>query len=241
MKSYSYYLFDLDGTLITTIDLICECFAFSLKKFLGVNLPRKDILVKIGLPLKKQFNTFIIDQGRSVEDFDLDEMASVHMDFQMTIWRDHVKPYSDAKKVLAALKERSKGVAIVTSRLSKTATLYLEHTGLMPYCDAIITPESTERHKPDPQPVQAAMKELEQKLQLSAKPSDTLMVGDSLFDLQSGIGAGVDVAWALYPDNPIVQIISEDKSRTTKNHPNFQLYQKLAHYTINDLKTLLNK
>ncbi|BBM89431.1 pyrophosphatase PpaX [Spirochaetota bacterium] len=58
MKTYRYILFDLDGTLITTEELIIACFEFSLGS-LGLTFSKEELAANIGLPLREQFKRFI--------------------------------------------------------------------------------------------------------------------------------------------------------------------------------------
>lgn len=189
MKEYQTYLFDLDGTLISTINLIVKCFQFSLKKYLKVDVSRNAIIQKIGLPLEKQFMVFIEMHGGKVEDFDLQEMAKVHMEYQLSIWKQHVSTYDCALPLLQLLKKRKKKTAIVTSRLIKTASLYLEHVGLKDYFDCVITPENTLKHKPYPEPIFEALKSI------GGKADSAVMIGDAEFDIAAAHAAKVDNVW----------------------------------------------
>jgi pyrophosphatase PpaX len=71
----------------------------------------------------------------------------------------------------------------------------LKATGIWDFFDVIITPESTSKHKPDPEPVLAALKEL------ACSSADALMIGDTSFDISCGAGAMVDtalVSWSMH-------------------------------------------
>ena len=59
MKQYEYYLFDADGTLFNTVDLICESFNHIAKKYTGTIPPREQLVASIGSPLVYQIRDFL--------------------------------------------------------------------------------------------------------------------------------------------------------------------------------------
>ncbi len=71
----------------------------------------------------------------------------------------------------------------------------VEYVGLAPYFAVVVGQESTTRHKPDPEPVLYALK------QLQAPVSGAAFVGDSPHDIRAGNAAGVitvGAVWGFY-------------------------------------------
>ena len=68
--------------------------------------------------------------------------------------------------------------------------------------DAIITPESTIEHKPHPAPALKAMK------LLGVSPEETIMIGDSMHDLQCGRQAGCRTAFVQYSMVPHQELLA---------------------------------
>ncbi len=184
MKKYDFFLFDLDGTLIETEELILECFRYSLKRVYAVSPAEKTLSEKIGLPLAEQMRR--ICEENELEPIPFSDFQKIHMDYQMKIWDKYVKPFPGVGVVLQALVEKGKTLAIVTSRKLPTTKLYLEHSELKKYFSALITPESTEKHKPEAEPALKAMAEI------GALAQKTLFVGDSLYDMECAEKAGLD-------------------------------------------------
>ena len=194
-KKYDSFLFDLDGTLIDTKDLILNCFKHSLST-VGVVKSDSDITDNIGLPLREQFELYLEDKSVDVEN-----LMAIHMNYQLGVWQQYLKLLPNVKVILNSLV--NKKCAIVTSRKIKTAKLYTEYLGIADYFEVFITPESTLRHKPHPEPVLKAME------QISAIPKKTLFVGDSVFDILAGQSANIDtylVKWNSVESNSDVQI-----------------------------------
>ena len=183
---YETYLFDLDGTLIHTLDLIVECFKHSLNIGQDIHLSDEEIKSKIGLPLLDQMKLYLGDS----KDINYEKIMKKHMEYQIQHWKDFVYVYDGIFNLLKQLKNNNKIMAIVTSRKKKTAHLYLQDLRLINFFSIIVTPEDTEKHKPNPAPVLFALENLNQK------HYNTLFVGDSPFDMEAGIKAQVDVAFA---------------------------------------------
>lgn len=72
MKPYDSYLFDADGTLFDTVDLICKCFQYVAEKYAGMTMDRSTIINGIGLPLKNQLIAHLgpeFDHDRILDDY----------------------------------------------------------------------------------------------------------------------------------------------------------------------------
>ena len=190
MREYEAYFFDLDGTLIHTIDLIIDCFHYSLDYAAGLRIPEEEIRKNIGLPLPEQLKRHLGDRV----DIDYPDVIEKHMAYQLAHWRDRVYVYSGMNEVLDCLRSAGKKLAIVTSRRKKTAELYTAELGIRDYFQVLVTPEATTRHKPHPEPALTAMKAT------GARSSESIFIGDSLFDIRSGQGAGMDTAYARWSD-----------------------------------------
>lgn len=84
MKTYDYYLFDADGTLYDTVDLICTCFTYIAEKYTGTNPGRETIIASIGSPLKDQITQHL---GPS---FCTEEVLQDYLSFQLGIMEENV-------------------------------------------------------------------------------------------------------------------------------------------------------
>jgi len=191
MKYYQAYLFDADGTLIDTAELIYRCFVHTFKVFAGREPSREEIIPHIGLPLGVQLQRYF----GALDDARLEEISREHMRYQLTIADQYLRTLPTVSEGLALLKERGKRLAVVTSRRIDTLKLYLDKTGLRGFFDALVTPECTVKHKPDPQP---ALKALEI---LGCNAAEALMVGDASYDIECGAAAGMDTAFVSWSFN----------------------------------------
>jgi len=191
MKNYSAFLFDADGTLIDTIDLIVRCFEHTCKKFGDMVVPAEEIRKHVGLPLRGQMELYfgpLTDERFRV-------IAKEHMDFQLRLYPQYLKVFPTVLEGLSLLKHRGKRLAIVTSRRRNTLDLYLKETGIYDFFEAFVTPETTSKCKPDAEPALAALD------LLSASREEALFIGDSEFDISCAAAAGMDSAFVMWSSN----------------------------------------
>lgn len=181
-------LFDLDGTIINTNELIISSFIHVMEKnFPGQPYTREQIIPHMGTTLEHQLQTF---SGRQ-------EVADLVADYREYNYAHHdelIAEFPRVREVISTLHARGIRLGIVTTKIRPTTLLALEMFKLGQYMDVIVTVQDVEHPKPHPEPVLTAMK------QLGADPACTLMVGDSPADIKSAKAAGVTaagVAWSL--------------------------------------------
>lgn len=175
--NYKYILFDLDGTLIDTNRLIIESFKHTYKQHLDMDVCEQDILKYFGEPL-------IITLKRACEE-KAEEMFQTYITYNESIHDDSVALCPDIAYLLRQLKEAGCVLAVVTSKRKKIAMRGLELFDIVQFFDKVVALEDTEQHKPHPAPVLKALELLD------AKPEASLMVGDSIFDIQCAHAAAV--------------------------------------------------
>ena len=183
---FSAYLFDLDGTLINSIDLIMASFRHTMRTHLD-EMPADDAWrAGLGTPLRTQLATY----ARS--DDHADVMTDTYRAYNRAFHDRLVRPYPGVKEALAALRDRGVKLAIVTSKTGPLARRGLRRCELDEYFDVLVGVDDVTEHKPHPAPVFEALD------RLSAEPGDTVFVGDSPHDVRSGRAAGVLTAAALW-------------------------------------------
>jgi len=180
MKVYDSYLFDADGTLFDTVDLICTCFDYITDKYANMTVDRNIIISGIGAPLRSQLITHLDPE------LDHELILSDYLDYQLSIMEDKITPFPHVAETLAKLKSAGKKLALVTSRRRISLDKILQSTNTAHYFDVLVTPEDTLKHKPEPEPALKAM------TLLGADRSSTVFTGDAHYDICSGASAGVD-------------------------------------------------
>ena len=179
-------LFDLDGTLIDTNELIIASFTHTLGQYSDHAYSREDILEFIGPPL--------IDSFKQVDPNRVDEMIQTYRDHNLTNHNTYVRAYPTVVDTMKQLKKAGYNLGIVTTKINDTAELGLKVTGMEGIFDVLIGLDDVTHAKPHPEPIIKALD------QLNATASSTLMVGDNYHDIESGKNAGTKtagVAWTI--------------------------------------------
>ncbi|MEG0072330.1 MAG: HAD-IA family hydrolase [Raoultibacter sp.] len=184
-------LFDLDGTLLDTHDLLLECFRYAVAQVLDKKIPAEVLMAKVGQPLDTQMWGFTDDQTVH------DELCRVYCEHMQEAHDTRVKDFPGCIQTLQILKEEGYLLGVVTSKRHALA-----HHGLMlfdmaQYFDCLVGADDTMAHKPDPEPVRLGA-EL-----LHCLPADCVYVGDSPFDMQAGNDAGcftIAALWGMFSE-----------------------------------------
>lgn len=178
-------LFDLDGTLIDTNDLIITSFKYTFEKYLNFIPTESEILNLFGQPLEKALISYIEDDDRR------NEFINVYRKYNGEKHDSLAKSFEGVREALQELGKEFK-IAVVTSKRRSMACRGLELFGLDQLVDVLITPEDTENHKPDGEPAQYACSIL------GVKPEEAIMVGDSHNDILCGKNAGAKTCLVTY-------------------------------------------
>lgn len=179
-------LFDLDGTLIDSIELIRRSYDHTLRVHLGRTMNEREWLAGLGRPLVWQFSQYTSDP-REVE-----AMIATYREWNLAHHDELVVPYPGIVDAVRTLHERGAALAVVTSKMNASARRGLAHCGLAEWFHVVIGVDDVTEHKPHPRPVLAALERLDRE------PSTAVMIGDSPHDLTAGRAAGTKtaaVAW----------------------------------------------
>ena len=178
-------LFDLDGTLIDTIELILSSARHAFEEW-RVRPTDEEWVRGIGTPL--------VQQLRAYADND-DEVALLLERYRRYQHAHHdrlTRCYDDVPEVIAALASRGHQLAVVTSKASPIAHQSLAFVGLDQFFPVVVGFDDTTRHKPDPEPVRVALS------RLGVSADQAAFVGDSPHDVHAGKAAGVVTIAALW-------------------------------------------
>lgn len=179
-------LFDLDGTLIDSIELILNSARHAFAGREGHVPSDAEWLTGVGIPLATMFRRYAHD------DADVDGLIAKYREYQLANHDRLVRCYDAVVDTVRELRRRRHPLGIVTSKATWLAKRGLEHVGLGADFDVIVGCDSCDRHKPDPQPVLLALE------RLNYDPREAVFVGDSVHDMHAGNAAGVRTVAALW-------------------------------------------
>lgn len=183
-------LYDFDGTLADSTELIMRCYRHTMDSHLGHVPPDEDWLSGFGMTLESQLARFARHPEEAAA------MLDTYREYQNTIHDEMLKPFPGAAETVAELERRGYRLAIVTSKHRRSAMRGMELCGIVSHFDVIVTPEDVRQPKPHPEPVLFALEKL------GVAPHEALFVGDSPHDIAAGQAAGTRTAGVLWGPFP---------------------------------------
>lgn len=186
--NYDTVLFDLDGTLIDTKDLIYHSFKETIKKLLEIEVSEEEFLTLYGEPILKSMGRFHKDRAQELVDYYIAHNHDLHDVL--------IKGFPQIIVILEELRKMGIKMAVVTSKRRETTLRGLRLFDIEKYFELIISSDDVKAHKPDPEPLNIAIE------RLKSSKEKVLMVGDTPFDIEAAKRAGVKsvlVGWTHLP------------------------------------------
>jgi pyrophosphatase PpaX len=187
-------LFDFDGTLVDTTELIYQSMRHATGEILGKDLPREILLANVGQPLPRQME--LLDAERAEA---LLESYRLHNEEHHDAL---IQEFPGVEASLARLRSAGVKVAVVTSKRRFSVRMALESfPGLGEVVDRFVTMEDTTEHKPDPEPLLKGLEFLG-----GVPPEEAAYVGDSPFDVAAARAAGITsvaVSWGAFSEDTL--------------------------------------
>lgn len=180
-------LFDFDGTVMNTNNVIIQSWQHTFRTLEGKERPVDDIVETFGEPL-------ITTMGRFFPEVPPQEAVDIYRSYHYERFEDLIDIFPGIIDILSQLKGKEYKTALVTSRLRGTTDRGMKKYDLDKYFDAVITMEDCTKHKPDPEPINIAL------AKLGSSPERAVMLGDTMYDIKCARNAGVEsilVSWAM--------------------------------------------
>lgn len=177
-------IFDLDGTLLDTLDDLRDALNYTLHAF---GYPQRTLdevrrFVGNGIPN-------LIERATS-PDAPIQEMLDVFLPYYQRHNMDKTRPYAGVSEMLDRLKEQGRLMAIVTNKVHAASQALCGR--FFPQVDVVVGSQPGLPNKPAPGMVRTAME------RLGVGPEETVYVGDSEVDLATARNTGLDcvcVTW----------------------------------------------
>jgi pyrophosphatase PpaX len=181
------FLFDMDGTLVDTFDLIYESFNSALKENKKTTLTKHDFDKKLfGKPVDSTLH-------RLVGAVTPEETKRILKSFEKYWLRNlnKVKVFKNVPLTLEGLKDRGYKLGVVSTSPRDVIFETLMETGIYKYFDVLIGEEDAKKKKPHHEPVTNALRVL------GMQPTDAIFVGDTVYDIRAGKSAGCHTVFLL--------------------------------------------
>lgn len=194
-------LFDADGTLLDTYDLILSSMRYTINEGCNENYSDAELMRGVGTPLPDQMLSFTNGDAQKA-----DELVITYRAHNDAIHDAGIRTFPDTRAALERFRAMGFKMGVVTSKRHELAERGLELTGIAEFFDALIAPDDWPEHKPAPGPI------LHECELLGLDPHTCLYIGDSPYDIQAGNRAGCLTVAALWGMFPATALEAEDPS-----------------------------
>lgn len=213
MKSrFKGIIFDVDGTLTYTNQLIFDSFNHIAEKYLGRRYSDEEIISLFG----------------PTEDVILKEICKVDYELARKDYYGYYKDnhsiaqlYEGIKTLIIDIRNAYILLSIFTGKGKTSALITLNELGLTDYFDMIISGDDVQNHKPSPEGIHKFLE------MFDLDPKDVLMIGDAPSDIIAAKEAGVEIASVVWDS------YSEDEVRKLNSNNIFHTVDELRDFIFN--------
>lgn len=210
-------IFDLDGTLVDTVDFHAEAFQKAFKKF-GKDIPYKKIRSQIGKGGDQLLPVFLTDA--EIEEFG-DELLDERAEIYKSEYLPRIKPFPKVRELFEQIKADGKKIAIGSSSPEDELKKVLKIADVADLIEEKTSSDDAEESKPEPDIFKAALEKLG-----NPKPSEVVVIGDTPFDAEAAKKAGIKTIGVLSGGFPKEKLekncveIYENPADLLKNYEN---------------------
>lgn len=181
MKRYKAILYDIDGTLLNTLDMNMYPLMRIIREELGEEWTFD------------QVTRFAAQPGRkTLADLGIRDIDTVYARWVRYVneYGKGAEPFDGIPELLTGLRELGLRQAIVSSKHARQYAIDMGRHGFDAFMETAVLCEDTVRHKPDPAPLNECLR------RMGLNASDALYLGDARSDLEAARNAGMDFAYA---------------------------------------------
>ena len=213
LKNLKCIVFDMDGTLTQTNQLIYDSFNYIAQKYADRSYSFQEITAMFGPP----------EEGALLAIVKPEQLNEVMRDY-LSFYRSHhnqlARLYPGIEEILKYIKKRKKTLALFTGKGTHTTKITLQKFRIDKYFDYLVTGNDVVNHKPSSEGLQIIM----DKFML--KPYEVLMVGDAISDVKAAHEAGVKIAAVLWDSYAKEKILQMETDFTFHNVQEFHSWLK---------------
>lgn len=181
-------LFDLDGTLLDTLDDLANSVNYALRTHHLPERSHTEIRSFLGNGIR---NLMLDAVGCGMSDEAFEPVFQTFRTYYVEHCLDKSKPFAGIIDLLKALQQRGITMAVVSNKLHP-AVVELNERFFKDYITSAVGESATVRRKPNPDAVLAALSEL------GCSKDEAVYVGDSEVDLHTAQNAGMQCMLVLW-------------------------------------------
>ena len=194
MMNYSCVIFDIDGTLTQTNELIFDSFNHVAEKYLKKTFTPKEIIAMFGPPEEIAIERLV---GKENVDKAMEDYISY---YDRNFLRD-AEIFEGMREIIESLKKKGLRLGIFTGKGRRSTLITLDKLGIAKYFDMVVTGTDVTNHKPSSEGINKILENFK------VEPDRVLMVGDAVSDIKAAHEAGVSIAavvWDSYAKEKVM-------------------------------------
>jgi phosphoglycolate phosphatase-like HAD superfamily hydrolase len=174
-------VFDVDGTLIDSVDLHARAWVDAFHHFGHPELRFEEVRNEIGKGSDKLIATFLDEDEVRANETEIADWRRRHF---LRRYLPRTRPFPRVRALFQRIRDAGRRIALATSAHGDELEEYLRVTGVGDLIEAHTSSDDAEESKPEPDIFEAAIR------RIGLEASQIVVVGDSRYDAQAAIKAG---------------------------------------------------
>ena len=192
IQNKKLFIFDLDGTLVDTAPDFKNSINYMLNELNESEVSLKEIRNWVGYGARELIRRTVVDKNIPHDEQRIEEMLKIFLLHYTHNIDDDSVLFNNVRNVLEFLKNNGIKLAVCTNKMERLSNILLEKLNVLHMFDYLVGGDSLSKSKPDPFPLLNICEKLNTEI------SDSVMIGDSVTDLNAGKGAGMPVVLVSY-------------------------------------------
>lgn len=193
-------IFDLDGTLIDSLDDLTDATNRMLSRFSRPELTREQVRLLVGQGVRN-----LVERAMpGMTEDEIDEGLAIFLAYNEAHIADNTRLYPGVTETLERLQGRGRELAVISNKNVGLCRKILAILGIEAYFAEVLGADSLPFRKPSPEPVLKLLRDF------GVSPAEAAMVGDSINDVAAGRGAGVMTIGCTYGYGDISELGEAD-------------------------------
>ena len=192
IQNKKLFIFDLDGTLVDTAPDFKNSINYMLNELNESEVSLEEIRNWVGYGARELIRRTVISKNIPHDEKRIEEMLKIFLLHYTHNIDDDSVLFNNVKNVLEFLKNNGIKLAVCTNKMERLSNILLEKLNVLHMFDYLVGGDSLSKSKPDPFPLLNICEKLNTEI------SDSIMIGDSVTDLNAGKGAGMPVVLVSY-------------------------------------------
>ncbi len=192
IQNKKLFIFDLDGTLVDTAPDFKNSINYMLNELNESEVSLEEIRNWVGYGARELIRRTVVDKNIPHDEQKIEEMLKIFLLHYTHNIDDDSVLFNNVRNVLEFLKDNGIKLAVCTNKMERLSNILLEKLNVLHMFDYLVGGDSLSKSKPDPFPLLNICEKLNTEI------SDSIMIGDSVTDLNAGKGAGMPVVLVSY-------------------------------------------